>query len=340
MLHCLAARDGLDYDPQPLGLRSAREAISSDYRRRGVAIDPDRLVLTASTSEAYGWLFKLLCKPDGDTILTPVPSYPLFDHLTRLEGVLAEPYRLEYHGRWSIDFASLDHVWTDEVRGVLTVSPNNPTGSTIDPAELETLGERCAYYGAGLIVDEVFADYPLREAPLESLAMPSGCLGFRLGGLSKSAGLPQLKLGWIAVSGPDDAVARAMEHLELIADTYLSVSTPVQVGAGALIRDGSSVRSQIAARVRRNYAALQAAAARHASIEVLAADAGWSAVLRVPATTPEETLVVDLLEQDGVLVHPGYFFDFATEAYLVVSLLPHPDVFDEGIRRAMERAGG
>ena len=216
MLHCLAARDGLDYDPQPLGLRSAREAISSDYRRRGVAIDPDRLVLTASTSEAYGWLFKLLCKPEGDTILMPVPSYPLFDHLTRLEGVLAEPYRLEYHGRWSIDFASLDHVWTDEVRGVLTVSPNNPTGSTIDPAELETLGERCAYYGAGLIVDEVFADYPLREAPLAASRCRPGAWRFRLGGLSKSAGLPQLKLGWIAVSGPDDAVARAMERLELI----------------------------------------------------------------------------------------------------------------------------
>jgi aspartate/methionine/tyrosine aminotransferase len=340
LLTALGGAEGLDYDPHPLGLRAAREAVAADYQRRGISVDPDRLVLTSSTSEAYGWLFKLLCKPEGDTVLTPVPSYPLFDHLTRLEGVLAEAYRLDYHGRWSIDFDSLDRAWTDEVRGVLAVSPNNPTGSAIDAAEMTTLGDRCAYYEAGLILDEVFADYPLGNGALASLPMPSGCLTFRLGGLSKSAGLPQVKLGWIAVSGPDALVTRAMDHLELIADTYLSVSTPVQLAAARLIAGGAAVRSQIAERVRRNYASLRAACRRHAAIEPLHADGGWSAVLRVPATRPEEALTIEMLERDGVLVHPGFFFDFASEAYLVVSLLPRPELFDEGIRRVLERADG
>jgi aspartate/methionine/tyrosine aminotransferase len=170
--------------------------------------------------------------------------------------------------------------------------------------------------------------------------MPSGCLTFRLGGLSKSAGLPQVKLGWIAVSGPDALVTRAMDHLELIADTYLSVSTPVQLAAARLIAGGAAVRSQIAERVRRNYASLRAACRRHAAIEPLHADGGWSAVLRVPATRPEEALTIEMLERDGVLVHPGFFFDFASEAYLVVSLLPRPELFDEGIRRVLERADG
>jgi hypothetical protein len=186
----------------------------------------------------------------------------------------------------------------------------------------------------------VFADYPLRPGTSVQTEVPPECLAFRLGGLSKSAGLPQLKLGWIAVSGPDEKVARALQHLELIADTYLSVSTPVQVAAPALIAGGAEVRAQILERVQRNYAALCQAAPRQAAVEVLSADAGWSAVLRVPATLPEETLAIALLEEDGVLVHPGFFFDFPHEAFLVVSLLPAPDEFDEGVRRLMRRAGG
>jgi hypothetical protein len=340
LLDALARPASLGYDPDPLGLRAAREAVAADYARRGVSIDPDRIVLTASTSEAYGWLFKLLCKPDGDTVLVPAPSYPLFDHLTRLEGVFGQPYCLEYHDRWVVDFESVDRSWTDEVRAMLVVSPNNPTGSEIDQEELTTIAASCAYNGAALIVDEVFADYPLRPGTSVKTEVPPECLAFRLGGLSKSAGLPQLKLGWIAVSGPDEKVTRALQHLELIADTYLSVSTPVQVAAPALIAGGAEVRAQILERVQRNYAALCQAAPRQAAVEVLSADAGWSAVLRVPATLPEETLAIALLEEDGVLVHPGFFFDFPHEAFLVVSLLPAPDEFDEGLRRLMRRAGG
>jgi aspartate/methionine/tyrosine aminotransferase len=303
-------------------------------------VHPDRIVLTASTSEAYAWLFKLLCRPTDDEVVIPTPSYPLFHHLTRLDGVRAAPYRLEYRGGWSIDMETVDDAWSDEVRALLVVSPNNPTGSAIGRAELAALGERCAYYGAALIVDEVFADYPLRHPSLEPLEMPTGCLTVRLGGLSKSAGLPQVKLGWMAVSGPDPIVAHAMERLELIADTYLSVSTPAQAAASSLIGAGAQVRAQILERIRRNDATLRGAAARHPAIEVLLADAGWSAVLRVPSTRPEEDLAIALLEEDDVLVHPGFFFDFPSECYLVLSLLPEPVIFAEGVRRVLERADG
>jgi alanine-synthesizing transaminase len=340
LLQALASRDALTYDPEPLGLPAARRAVAADYFRRGIGVHPDRVVLTASTSEAYAWLFKLLCRPIDDEVVIPTPSYPLFHHLTRLDGVRAAPYRLEYHGRWSIDMDTIESAWSDETRAVLVVSPNNPTGSAIERAELVAIGERCAYNGAALIVDEVFADYPMRRPSLEPLEMPADCLTVRLGGLSKSAGLPQVKLGWMAVAGPDAIVAHAMERLELIADTYLSVSTPAQVAASFLIESGAHVRAQILERVRQNDATLRAAAARHPAIEVLPADAGWSAVLRVPSTRPEEDLVIALLEEEDVLVHPGFFFDFPSECYLVISLLPEPVIFAEGVRRVLERADG
>ncbi len=338
LLQPLSSREALRYQPEPLGLPAARRAVAADYFRRGTHAHPDRIVLTASTSEAYSWCFKLLCRPVGDSVLTPAPSYPLFDHLTSFDGVRSVPYRLEHHGGWAIDLETIDESWSDEVRAVLAVSPNNPTGSLITRAELSSLGERCAYHGAALIVDEVFADYPLGRAPSEPLEMPSDCLAIRLGGLSKSAGLPQVKLAWMAISGPDAIVTRAMEEIELIADTYLSVSTPVQVAAESLLASGAHVRSQILDRVRRNDDALRAAAASHPAIEVLRADAGWSVVVRVPSTRSEEDLAIALLEEDDVLVHPGFFFDFATECYLILSLLPEPDTFDEGVRRILERA--
>jgi aspartate/methionine/tyrosine aminotransferase len=338
LLLSLSSREAMTYDPDPFGLPSARRAIAADYFRRGTHANPERIVLTASTSEAYAWCFKLLCRPVDDAVLVPTPSYPLFDHLTRLEGVRSLPYRLEQHGAWAIDFESIEEAWSDdEVRAVLAVSPNNPTGSCLTSAELATLGERCAYNAAALIVDEVFADYPLARPSLEPLDMPADCLTFRLGGLSKSAGLPQVKLAWMAVSGPDAIVARAMAEMELIADTYLSVSTPVQVAAEALIAAGADIRAQILERVRRNDAALRALAANRQSIQILRADAGWSVVLRVPSTRPEEDVAITLLEEEDVLVHPGFFFDFESECYLVVSLLPEPETFDEGVRRILER---
>jgi len=267
----------------------------------------------------------------------PVPSYPLFEHLTRLDGVRPIPYRLDFHGRWAIDFDTLDAGWTDTVRGVLAVSPNNPTGSMLTTAQIGGLVERCVGRDAALILDEVFIDYPLRPNSVVP-KVPSGALTFRLGGLSKSAGLPQVKLGWIVVDGPEPLVRGALERLELICDTYLSVSTPVQQAAPALIATGAEVRGRILERIRANDSALRRLAADFPSIEVLPCEAGWSAVLRVPSTRSEEDLVIALLEMAGVVVHPGFFFDFAHEAFLVVSLLPETDVFAEGVRRVMEIA--
>jgi alanine-synthesizing transaminase len=341
LLASLAGPGALVYEPQPFGLESARAAVAADYARRGVACDPRRIVLTASTSEAYSILFKLLCESCGSRVLVPAPSYPLFEHLSRLDGVGCDSYRLDYHGRWALDEASVTAAWTAETRAVLAVSPNNPTGSVLNPRELAALARESAARGAALVVDEVFADYPLAARDDTALHGPAGeCLTFRLGGLSKSAGLPQVKLGWIGVDGPPRLVTPALERLELICDTYLSVSTPVQIAAPALIYCGAAVRQQILDRVRANYDSLRRLAAPHPSVEVLAADAGWSAVLRVPATLPEEELTLTLLDRDGVLVHPGFFFDFEREAFLVASLLPRPEVFREGVRRILERVDG
>ena len=345
ILGALADRASGRYEPTPLGLPSARAAVAGDYARRGIAMDPERIVLTASTSEAYSVLFKLLCEPSGDAVLVPSPSYPLFDHLTRLDGVTPVAYRLEYHGRWTVDLATVDTEWSVRVRAVLAVSPNNPTGSILDGAELDALAGRCAERNAALILDEVFADYPLSPVASGETSVASGfsrtldtpCLTFRLGGLSKSAGLPQVKLGWIGVEGPDALVREALDRLELICDTYLSVATPVQIAAPRLIDAGASVRQRILDRVRANHESLRALAAAYPSVEVLHGEAGWSAVLRVASTRSEEEAVLDLIEKDGVLVHPGFFFDFPHEAFLVVSLLPEPPVFLEGIRRVMER---
>ena len=338
ILAALSSPEALTYGPQPFGLVEARRAVACDYGRRGLDVDAERIILTASTSEAYSLLFKLLCEPQGDAVMVPVPSYPLFDHLTALDGVQTIPYRLDYHGRWTLAVEDVEQHWTASVRAMLAVSPNNPTGSVLSARELEMLSALCAARNAALIVDEVFADYPLTPAPTSRLARAAGALTFRLGGLSKSAGLPQVKLGWILIEGPDAIVREAMERLEVICDAYLSVSTPVQIAAPELIRTGAAVRAQILDRVRQNYRALVAAASRRPAIEVLNADAGWSAVLRVPSTRSEEDLVVDLLDQDDVLVHPGFFFDFPHEAFIVVSLLPEPSVFAEGVQRVLERA--
>lgn len=339
LLAPLHGAEALVYEPAPLGIRRAREVVANDYSRRGLSIDPARIVLTSSTSEAYSVLFKLLCEAAGDDVLVPVPSYPLFEHLTRLDGVSPVPYSLEYHGRWMLGVDSVEKPWTPRTRAVLGVSPNNPTGSCFSPAELDVLSTLCKSRGAALILDEVFADYPLTGAAVKASRGEPACLTFRLGGLSKSVGLPQVKLGWIAIQGPDDDVGAALERLEFICDAYLSVSTPVQMAVGALLQQGAAVRAQIQSRVQGNYRRLIERMAAHPSIEVLAADAGWSAVLRVPARTSEETLVIELIEKEGVLAHPGFFFDFAHEAFLVVSLLPHPAIFDEGISRIVRTAG-
>lgn len=336
LLAPLSDSAGLAYAPAALGLDDAREAVAQTYRARGLQLSADRIVLTASTSEAYSLLFKLLCDP-GARVLTPVPSYPLFDYLTRLDGVDQASYALEFHGSWTVDCRSLDAAWNDRTRCVLAVTPNNPTGSILRHDDAEQLVSRCDGRNAALIVDEVFWDYPLSR-PLpepEPLRQPSA-LTFRLGGLSKSVALPQLKLGWIAVQGPEAAVTDALDRLELICDTYLSVSTPVQVAARRLLEAGAGIRQQVVDRIQRNYSALGARLAGSPA-SLLPADGGWSAVIRVPATRAEEAIVLDLLERDAVVVHPGYFFDFPGEAFLVVSLLPPPDAFDRGVQLLQDR---
>ena len=336
LLTPLADAAGLAYSPAAFGLPDARAAVAETYRARGLDIAAERIVLTASTSEAYSLLFKLLCDP-GSRVLTPVPSYPLFDHLTALDAADQARYALEFHGSWTIDLQSLDGVWNDRTRCVLAVTPNNPTGSILRGGDADELVHRCAGRNAALIIDEVFWDYPLTD-PLEeaeALREPAA-LTFRLGGLSKTVGLPQVKLGWIAVQGPEAAVADALDRLELICDTYLSVSTPVQLAARRLLERGAPVRAQIQDRIRRNHGVLGARLA-DSPASVLPADGGWSAVIRVPATRPEEAIVLELLERDSVVVHPGYFFDFPNEAFLVVSLLPSPDIFDRGVQLLQDR---
>ena len=337
LLQRLSAPAALLYEPHPLGLAAAREAIAADCARRGARVEPELVVLSASTSEMYAWLFKLLCDA-GESVAVPRPSYPLFEHLTRLEGVRAEPYRLEYHGRWEIDLDSVAAAPAD-TRAVLLVSPNNPTGSYASARELEGLTRLCRDRGWALIVDEVFADYALDAvAPITDLATRAGVLTFSMGGASKSLGLPQVKLGWTVVGGPEADRATAIEGLELIADTFLSVSTPVQVAAPSLLERGAAVRRAIQARVRANLAAARVIAASHPACDLLPVEGGWSAIVRVPATRGEEALVLDLLARERVLVHPGYFFDFEHEAFLVVSLLvpqgPFADAFARTLRFA------
>jgi aspartate/methionine/tyrosine aminotransferase len=337
ILQSLADARSLRYEPVPFGLSQARAAVARDYDRLGIKVAPEQVVLTASTSEAYSILFKLLCAPHGDSVMLPIPSYPLFEHLTGLDGVRPIQYRLEFHGGWTIDFDTLDGGWDDTVRAILAVSPNNPTGSMLTGPELTGIVDRCAAREAALIIDEVFIDYPLSVNGVVAAAVRD-CLTFRLGGLSKSAGLPQVKLGWIVVDGPDALVRSALDRLELICDTYLSVSTPVQHAASELIAAGAQVRGRILDRIRTNGKTLRQLSASYSSIDVLPCEAGWSAVLRVPSTRSEEDLAIALLETAGVVVHPGFFFDFAHEAFLVVSLLPQCGVFLDGIRRVMETA--
>ena len=345
LLAPLANPRGLTYEPRPFGLSSAREAVAADHARRGVSIAPERIALTASTSEAYSLLFKLLADT-GDEVLVPRPSYPLFDHLTQLDAVVRRPYELEYHGGWSIDVGSVERAISPKTCALLLVTPNNPTGSFVSRPELKRLAAICADRGIAIIADEVFAEYQVRAGACVDagrvLDVRDG-LVFSLGGLSKSVGLPQVKLGWIAAGGSDDLVSAALERLELICDTYLSVSTPVQAAAAELLSRGAVVRKQIQSRIAANYRTLAEQVELAPSCTVLVADGGWYAVLQVPTIGAEEDLVVDLVRQ-GVIVHPGYFFDFARESFLVVSLLPAEREFADGVSRVLQhiqqRTGG
>ncbi len=365
LLQALASRAGLRYEPSPRGLPGARQAVASWLSRLphragspgatpslegpehlGVAaprpVDPDRVALTAGTSEAYGCLFKLLCDP-GDRVLVPHPSYPLLEHLARFEGVEPAPYPLVHHGSWRIDAEGLRAAAGPRTRAVIVVNPNNPTGSFLAPDDHEALKALCRERGLRLIVDEVFNPYPIDPLPGNTrsmLAAPADVLTFVLGGLSKAVGLPQVKLGWIVVDGPGDEVDAALDALDLLLDAYLSVSTPVQLAAERLLAEGASVTLQIRARIAANHRTLVRAAARYPAAGLLRTEGGWYAVIQVPATETEEHLALELLEQDHVLVHPGYFFDFPREAFFVTSLLPEPQRFEAGVTRLLQRTAG
>ena len=334
LLESLADPRALAYDPQPLGLEVARKAVAADYARRGVRVAPDRILITASSSESYSLLFKLLCDP-GDSVLVPAPSYPLFEHLAALEAVAVQCYRLEFHGRWTLNVDDLARVVDGRTRAVLVVSPNNPTGSMLTATELHDLHAFCASRRLALIGDEVFCDYPLQPGPeaARSVLDQAEALTISLGGLSKSVGLPQLKLGWMAIRGPEELLAGAVKRLEVIADTYLSAATPVQVAASRLLAEGATVRQQIADRVLLNYTVLRSLAADHPAVRALPAEGGWSAVVQAPAFMSDEARAIALARDAGVLVHPGYFFDFDRDGYFVVSLLARPDDFRAGASR-------
>jgi alanine-synthesizing transaminase len=338
LLEPLADTRAFAYDPQPLGHFPAREAVAREFGRRGLQVSPDRIALTASTSEAYSFLFKLLCDA-GDAVLVPRPSYPLFEHLTRFEAVEAAPYRLEYHGSWRVDIDSVCAAMTDRTRALLIVSPNNPTGAFLHHDDLVQLSALCASRGVALIGDEVFADFPLDPAPRAcSVLAQRDALTCSLGGLSKAIGLPQLKLGWIAFDGPAPVVNDVLSAYEVVADAYLPVSTPVQLAAPQLLDTGGSIRTQIQQRIERNLAALREQTASHPAACVLTCEGGWSAVVQVPSFRSEEALVLELVKEAQVLVHPGYFFDFERESFVIVSLLVEPLTFSRGIARLLSRA--
>jgi alanine-synthesizing transaminase len=322
----------LAYEPLPAGALEPREAVSAYYAARGHAVPPGRLLLTASTSEAYAYLFKLLADP-GDEILVPRPSYPLFEFLANLESLQVRQYRLAYDSGWSIDLEALAAELTPRTRAIVLVNPNNPTGSYLKRTELDALVQLCAERSIALIADEVFSDYAFTTDPdrVTTLANVEGCLAFSMSGLSKVAGLPQMKLGWIV------APAAAIEKLEWIADTYLSVSTPVQCAAARLLKLGGEVQTQIRERTAANLAHARAALAGSAA-GILAVEGGWYITLQVPRVRSEEEWCLELLGRENVLVQPGFFYDFEAEAFLVVSLLTEPVVFEEGIARLKNMA--
>ncbi len=330
----------LRYAPDPSGLLSAREAVAADYARRGHVVDAERVLLFASTSEAYALLFKLLADP-GDGVLVPRPSYPLFDHLARLEGLEVVDLWLDGLGGWMVARERVPDLEAARCRAVLLVSPNNPTGSRLHPDDAQWIDALAARSGAAVILDEVFDDYDHDDrTPAHERAgrPPKEALWFRLGGLSKTVGLPQAKLGWCAVEGPAALVGQAVERLEFVNDQYLSASTSVQVAAADLLARGALVRELIRARLSENLNALRGLVAAAPWATLLAPQAGWHAVFRVPATTPDWESVTRLLRDDHVLVHPGELYGFADAGWRVVSLLCEPASFVRGLTRVLAPA--
>lgn len=338
LLEALTDPAGVEYRPDSRGLASAREAVVSYYAERGTAVVPDDILLTASTSEAYTYVFRLLCNP-GDEVLIPAPSYPLFEFLASLQDVKLVPYRLFYDHGWHVDLHSLTSAITARCRAVIVVHPNNPTGSFLHPEEMKALDRLCGERSIALVADEVFLDYAHDGASRPSFAGCNSALTFTLSGVSKIAALPQMKLAWLVVSGPTHLKSPALERLEVIADTYLSVSAPLQLALPQLLAGRHAIQKQICSRLTENLTELARQLSTHPHCHRLEAEGGWYSVLRVPATRPDEDLAIALLEQRAVLVHPGHFYDFPGDGYLVLSLITPSETFREGMRRLLEFLG-
>jgi alanine-synthesizing transaminase len=325
--------EDVGYRPDPFGEERARIAVADYYASRGITISPRQLLLTASTSEAYSFLFKLFCDP-GDEVLAPVPSYPLFEYLAALESVRIVPYRLGYDGSWFIDKPTLEQGLSPRTRAIVIVNPNNPTGSFLKKQEARELYAIAQEHQLPLISDEVFMDYAFdaQETRLDTLIGNDSVLTFSLNGLSKAAGMPQMKLGWIAISGPPRECETARQRLELISDTFLSLATPVQRALPELFRIGTNLRHKIQARAQLNLLTLSTVL-ESAPAHVLHAEGGWSAVVRLPRTRTEEEWTIALLQEQSMIVQPGYFFDMEPEPHIVVSLIGPCETFAEAIQR-------
>ena len=326
----------LTYEPEAKGLLAAREEVARYYKEDyGVAADPSALLLTTSTSEAYSYVFRLLCNPQ-DEILVLKPSYPLFDFLGDIQDVSLIAYSLQYAHGWFIDFHSLVRALTPRTRAILVVHPNNPTGSYVRTEEMRQLNDLCRERGLALVVDEVFLDYALDGQKRSTFAANHDALTFTLSGLSKIAALPQMKVAWVAVSGPDSLVRTALARLEIIADTYLSLNSPTQWAFPALFSQRNALQPQILSRVRTNWSYLNIVFCSVNVGELLAIEGGWYAVLKTDRDESDEELAVRLLREAGVLVHPGHFYDFADDGYLVLSLITPADEFQAGVRKVAE----
>jgi aspartate/methionine/tyrosine aminotransferase len=339
ILQSLASRQSLDYDPQPKGLPSARAAVAAYYRaQQKVELDPENIILTTSTSEGYSFVFRLLCNP-GDELLVPKPSYPLFEFLADLQDVKLVPYPLIYDHGWQMDFHSLQKTVTPRTRAVIVVHPNNPTGSFVHVHEQELLNQFCREHSLAVIADEVFLDYSLDRLPRQSFAANQNVLTFALSGVSKISALPQMKVAWIVTNGPQAELEAANARLEVIADTYLSMNAPIQWAAPALLDQRKEIQRQLLNRVLTNLAELDRQLASHKTCQRLQVEGGWYAILRVPVTQTDEELAIDLLRRKNVLVHPGHFYDFPGDGYLVLSLITPTDEFATAATRLLEVAG-
>ena len=331
ILKGLSCTEVLTYDPQAFGTLKARQVLADYLSSQSRKVDPQNLVLTASTSEAYSYLFKLLGNP-GDAFMVPTPGYPLLDHLLHLEGLELIHYPFQVHPDWLVHLAEIESGITAQTKGLITVNPHNPTGAFLSETDQQALLNTCEKHALAYISDEVFSDFSYENKP-KNLSHPN-VLTFRLGGLSKSLGLPQLKLSWIEIQGPEKLVKECKERLELIADTYLSVNTPVQVALEALLAFAPDIQNQIKERLLKNRKNLEKSLAELSTVKVWSAQGGWYALVEVSLEgIRDEDLVLRLLKEQQVLVQPGGFYDFPTGCFLVLSLLPQIDIFETAVKR-------